>query len=278
MARAYPKTARPFCAPPSDYQGPLYYRVQDNLTWPHPTWNWPDESEKMRRAQPGYLHPLAQGFPLSALVDETGTLRPEWRTPMKYHWRPDKMPYEFCHNYFSERIRDVIEDLAPGRHILLPMDFAAPDGKISRWYLRVFELTWFRGMPPALHPELNQLRTYRYSDGSIGFEKPEWAWSHSPDGHDFHLFGYLNETVVGGLHLFSVNLLDNATVLSAELFERLRALGDNVLHRRDDYIPIGSVPHTPPPGGYQHEEDQPEREELITRWKRLRLTIGKSKT
>jgi hypothetical protein len=271
MARTYPKTARPFCAPPPDYQGPLYYRVQANLVWPHPTWEWPDPSEKRRRAQPGYQHPTARGFPLDALLDADGQLLPEWQRPMKYQWLPEKMPYEFNTNTFSERIRDIIEELAPGRHVFLPMDFTAPDGKVSRWYMRVYDLTHLRGLPPALHPDLSQLRARRYSSGTIDFEKPEWAWCTDPDTSDYHHFGYLNETVVGGLHLFSASLLDNATVLSAELFERLRALGDNVLHRRDDYIPMGSAPHTPPQGGYQPADEQPGRESLMARWKRQLL-------
>jgi len=195
-------------------------------------------------------------------------LLPEWRTPVKYNWLPEKMPYEFGDNVFSERIRDLIEELAPGRHVLLPMDFTAPDGKISRWYRRVFELTWFKDHinPPALHPDLNALRTFVDGGGNVRFDKPAWAWCTSLDISDYHHFGYLNETVVGGLHLFMVSLLDNRTVLSAELFDRLRALGDNVLHRRDDYVPIGSAPHTPPPGGYRYDEEQPEREHLMVRW------------
>ena len=275
MSRSYPKVAIPYCDPPSEYTGPLYYRVQSNLTWPHPTWNWPDASEKKRRAQPGYQHPTSQGFPLSALLDARGQLLPQWQRPQTYQWLPEKMPYEFNTNYFSERIRDIIEELAPARHVFLPMDFTASDGKLSRWYMRAFELTALRGLPPALHPDLNQLQVRRYSSGTIDFEKPEWAWCTSHDISDYHHFGYLNETVVAGLHLLSVSLLDNATVLSAELFERLRALGDNVLHRRDDYIPMGSAPHMPPPKGYQPADAQPEQEPLLERWKRL--FIGKAK-
>ena len=275
MARSYAKVAKPYCDPPANYSGPLYYRVQANATWPHPTWFWLEESEKKRQSEVGYQNPASDHFPLDRLTDKDGVLLTEWRTPQKYHYRPEKMPYEFHSRIISERIRDVIEELAPKRHIFLPLDFTASDGKVSRWYLRIWRLTALSedDLPPALHPDLNELRTHYYTNGKMGFVRPEWAWCSSSDISDFDHFGYLNETVVVGLHLFEVGLLDNRDVLSAELFERLCALGDNVLHRRDDYVPIGSAPYTPPPGGYRVPDNQPKRESLMERW--IRLTIPK---
>jgi hypothetical protein len=264
MARTYPKVATPLFEPPADYDGPLYYRIRSNLTWPHPNWFWREKGDADLYPD---IHSRYRTAPArDEFVSENGVLLPVWQRPQRYHFLPDKMPHEFHDPILSERIHDIIETLAPGRHVFLPLDFIAPEGKTIRWYYRVRHLTAFPASPPpALHTEINGLKSFRYEGGAIGFKKPEWGWSHA----DQHHFGYLNETLVSGLHIFETELLDNDTVLSASLFESLRGIGDQVLHRRDEYWPMGSAPHDPPPGGYRCDNDPSRRTTLVNRWKRL---------
>lgn len=257
MARNYPKVARPYCAPPADYAGKLYYRVQPNRTAIYPTWLKVVEADRDRFEILYNDRNQDRGVLSSGLdLDETGKLLPQWRIPIKYDSLPEKQPYEFNGALMSERVHDVIEQLEPGRHIMIPCDHIAPDGTISRWYHRKSGDSFlYATAPPALHPALNRVEAYKYDNGEIGFHKPAWAWVGEPGGDDdFAHFGYLNESVVGGRHLFNLELLDNQMVLSADLFDRLRALGDNVLDRRDYWIPIGSAPHAEPEGGYQVPE------------------------
>lgn len=260
MARNYPKAARPYCAPPAGYAGKLYYRLQPNLTAMYPNWQKIDAVDRNRGAilddvQNRNRRVLSSGL----VVNETGNLLPEWQVPIKVAYSPEKQPYEFNGIMMTERVHDVVESVEPGRHIFVPHDYVAQDGKIARWYRRMFGETYLLATaPPALHPVLNQLETYWYNLGGIGFLHPDWARVTVPtDDGDFDHFGYLNENVVGGRHLFNLELLDNQMVLSAELFDLLRNLGDNVLDRRDYWIPIGSAPHDEPEGGYEMPKPPP---------------------
>ena len=259
---SYPKRAKIYLDAPPDYDGPVFYRERFNQNAHYRYFPIADPADAARyRTLFGVEEsPVARDVSPDAL-DEEGRLRAEWQIPLKatFPAAPEKCEAELLGSLsgsifmLSERAKDLVESLEPDVHRFIPVDVSAPDGRVLRWFYGMKGPVFFRAEPPpAVHPDLNEMDVIRYTNGSIGFSKPKWYRAEKLPYivDDTIHFGYLNETVVGGRHLFFTNLLDNSMVLSAELFHGLREMGDRMLDRRSFWVAMGSAHHKEPEGGY----------------------------
>lgn len=236
---------------PETYSGPVYYRLSENLHAPsrgRRSFRFDEPQSRIDRL----YHPGNRWMSIKTsgiLLDPDGGLLPEWQVPLKASVAAGKPEREEMligdpAIRVSERVHDAIVSLEPGRHLCLAIDVARPDGRTERQYL--LYLTGQLYDPPALHPACNRLDPMRYADGTVGYHKPEWA---SRGSRDRFRFGYLDPDVVADRHFFSVSHLDNAKVLSPQLFAKLEPFGD-IYPALYDLVPIGVAS----PGDRSHSD------------------------
>ena len=165
------------------------------------------------------------------ICDANGDLHPALREPIKARIRTKaykSWPEITCGQMFlvSPRVRDVIEEFAPGAHYFIAIDVADRQGGSFRTY------AFFCGVMrdyPALALKANNIPyTIDAATGRPDYIAPVWAVNSEQ-------FGYLNASVIGGAPL----LWDMRVMMlfSPELVARL---GD-VLPKHMCFVPMGLV-------------------------------------
>ncbi len=217
---------------PSDYDGPIYYRtridshegfkrgVHEFIKFEQkdvgPALAWADPVQAAHRAAP-------------QLFDEKGELLPKWKRPLKARAAsnaPKNWPEWASGSYtvVSERVREGIEELEPGKHLFIPIDVANKDGSTRRVYA-FYQLRDRTG--PTFAMKANDIEYTLAPTGNPLFKRPQWL--------DSDRFGYLNSQVLRGSALD----FDPRTglVLSGELVDKL---GD-VFPKGVVLVPMGVV-------------------------------------
>jgi hypothetical protein len=213
---------------PADYRGPLYYRTRIvSFDTKKPLWNSLSLDCRVKELGNVPLWAAAERkHPL--LCDANGNLLPELCLPFKAqlrknarkHW-DDMSWHVIC--LMSERVKNVIEELAPGAHFFIRND--VDDRQGGSFPVYVFFCGVSSGNRPAISLEANGI-----------------SWTPSPTGHrpvykipEFlhsSTFGYLNASVMNGAPL----LYDYETHLlfSQELVERLGNVTEGMV-----FVPMG---------------------------------------
>lgn len=213
---------------PEYYHGPLYYRETFDFT-PHRTLYDNLIFDRKINTKLAYVDPVMTARREDkVLCSADGDLLPEWRTPIKarFNTRAAKKFPEFDGGritFVSERVRDVIEDIAPNEHYFIPFDVDSPDGSILRLYAFYCGLIRFghifalaESQNPYNIPGLQHKRKY------------------APSAVESDSFIYLNAIYTAGAHLIHTEI---GLVYSEELVQRL---GD-VLPYSHAFTPMGVV-------------------------------------
>lgn len=210
---------------PDDYRGPLYYRVQ-NLTYYggkkplHALLSYEDRGVRRRLAKVDLSRAAVRRDPV--LCDVNGDLASAWRTPIKARlWATPRKNWEEFDRIVSSRVRDVIEEFAPGIHYFVPVDIDDRQGGF-RAYFFFCGLGWTRDVVAAEASGITDTTTV--GGGRI----PAF-----PDFVSSERFAYLDGSVIDGAPLFYDGRL--SLVFRGELVERL---GD-VLPRNQAFVPMG---------------------------------------
>ena len=211
---------------PDDYRGPLYYRVQ-NLTYYggkkplHALLSYEDRGVRRRLAKVDLSRAALRRDPV--LCDARGDLASAWRTPIKARlWATPRKNWEEFDRIVSSRVRDVIEEFAPGIHYFVPVDIDDRQGGF-RAYFFFCGLGWTREVVAAEASGITETTT-TVGGGRI----PAF-----PDFISSERFAYLDGSVIDGAPLFYDGRL--SLVFCRELVERL---GD-VLPRNQAFVPMG---------------------------------------
>lgn len=218
---------------PAGYDGPIYYRTvtsqagfsfRDKLAF--------DETDPR-------IKELLGGRPFTGerrppeLVDPTGHLLPKWQRPLKGYIRQsvplsfDWIPGGFTRAY----VRDIIEELDPYKHIFLPRDMQWDDGRVERFYTMEWtRIDCFQRLDarPFLDAEKNGLTFRDFPNGRRAYTCPNWTGiclARKASEVDA-TFGYIDVDVIGDLHFAQVELLQNETVISDPLLQRLLQYGN----------------------------------------------------
>src|SRR5262249_5103509 len=137
---------------PDDYRGPLYYRVQ-SLTYYggkkplHALLSYEDRGVRRRLAKVDLSRAALRRDPV--LCDADSDLRAEWRAPIKGQvWAAPRKNWEEFDRIVSSRVRDVIEEFAPGIHYFVPVDIDDRQGGF-RAYFFFCGLGWTRDVVAA---------------------------------------------------------------------------------------------------------------------------------
>ena len=219
---------------PAGYEGPIYYRTvtsQAGFSF----------CDKLRsdEADPREKELLA-GRPFTGerrpaeLVDPEGRLLPKWQRPLKGYIR-QSVPGGFTRAY----VRDIIEELDPGKHIFLPHDMQWDDGRVERFYsMEWTRIDCFQRLDerPFLDAEKNGLAFRDFPNGRRAYTCPNWTGiclARKASEVDA-TFGYIDADVIGDLHFAQVELLQNETVISDPLLQRLLQHGNPF--RKDTFL------------------------------------------
>ena len=217
---------------PPNYRGPLYYRLhvfqwhaakkplQQMITF---------DDRAMGQRLANVSHPRAAWRQAPEICDANGDLLADLRTPVKARLKAGARKWdEYSVGSIilvSPRIRDIIEEMAPGAHYFVPVDVADHAGGSFRVY------AFYCGLAPrrtALALKANGIPYTTSQTGELVFTPPVWAATSDQ-------FGYLEASVVGGAPLLSDDWLN--ALFSQELMERL---GD-VLPKGWAFVPMGLV-------------------------------------
>jgi hypothetical protein len=217
-------------AVPGDYRGPLYYRLRSSGDYAKKPLvhmiTFEDRNAKRKFIQINENLAAMRKDPW--LCDKNGGLLPEWRTPIKSKLMAsaNKSWDEFSTSgnirLVSERIKDVIERLAPGVHYFIPVDIDDRHDATFRVYMFFCGMTRLR---TALAMEANGIAYTLFPDGIPKFTPP--AWLHSNN------FGYLDSSVIDGAPLFYAPEL--GFLFSQELVDRL----GQIMPEGTVFVPMG---------------------------------------
>jgi hypothetical protein len=213
---------------PADYRGPLYYRTHVVSFSVRPLW----ESLSLEKR----VKALAEVEPWRAaerkdprLCDSNGDLLPELRRSFPAYVKKnarktwDEMSWHvFC--LVSERVRNVIEELAPGVHYFVRNDVDDRQGNVIPVYAFICGLS--SGNRPALSLQANGISSIPSTTGHRPvYKRPLWL-----NGDNF---GYLDASVMNGAPL----LYDYETghLFSQELVDRL----GHAVSRDTVFVPMG---------------------------------------
>jgi hypothetical protein len=214
---------------PKDYSGPVYYRLRttgDNPGAPlSQSITFADRARAQKLSRISQLQAAFRKDP--NLCDANGTLLSEWQTPLKGKLKAS------ARNSFeeiswsaipmvSERVREVIEELAPGVHYFIPMDVEDRQGETFRAYGFHCGLT---DRQPALALEAHGIPFTLSGAGDRLYTPPAWLRSTQ--------FGLLDSAVLDG-----ASLRYDATIgllFSAELVRRL----GGVMPKGTVFVPMG---------------------------------------
>lgn len=218
---------------PNDYRGPLYYRVatfsyQGNKKGLHELVSFEDRKAVARLAKVD-IGRAAQRNDV-VLCDANGELLPEWRTPLKAKLKGSagktRNWVEFAATFMSTvspRIKDIIEEFAPGIHYFIPVDVDDGQGGSFRAFFFVCGAGWF-GRATALEASGFTETTTTFA-GEVVPAPPDLIGSER--------FAYLDAAVIGRTPLFYDGEL--SFVFCADLVERL---GD-ILPSGKAFVPMG---------------------------------------
>jgi hypothetical protein len=235
------KTMRTAGAVPPGYDGPVYWRVMEYHLVRGASGEpleFTDSRERRDRLWiDRYKMPGKDIFTAGTVFDASGQILPEWREPIKARWtKPGPVRVEFYPSIYSARVSErvwaVMEALEPGRHHAFPIDILCTDGTIERRYEVFFARDALVG-GREMHPEANDLKPATRPEGLFRYQAPMWL-SEGTGGED--RFGYLDQSVVGGMHWFKGT--DTNQYFSPELFAQLKPLGD-IFPKWDVVLPVG---------------------------------------
>ena len=218
---------------PAGSDGPIYYRiVQSQAGFGYPDkLAFDDTDPRFKELSP--RHQFTGERRPAALVDPAGRLLPKWQQPFKGFIRQsvplsfDWIPGGFTRAY----VRDIIEELDPSKHIFLPHDMQWDDGRIERFYSIVFtRIDCFQRLDerPFLDAEKNGLAFRDFPNGRRAYTCPNWTGiclARKASEVDA-TFGYIDADVIGDLHFAQVELLQNETVISDPLLQRVLQHGN----------------------------------------------------
>jgi uncharacterized protein DUF1629 len=216
-------------AVPGDYRGPLCYRLRssgDSAKKPLVEMiGFADRNAKRKFIQIDQNLAARRMDPW--LCDENGDLLPEWRTPIKAKLlaNANKSWDEFSSggiNLVSERIRDVVERLAPGVHYFIPVDIDDRHGATFRVYMFFCGMT---RLPTVLAMEANGIEYTLFPDGTPRYAPPAWIYSNA--------FGYLDLSAIDGAPLLYSREL--GFLFSQELVDRL----GQIMPEGTVFVPMG---------------------------------------
>lgn len=218
---------------PAGYEGPIYYRTvtsQGGFSFCDKLHS--DEADPREKE-------LLAGRPFTGerrpaeLVDPEGRLLPKWQRPLKGYIR-QSVPLSFDWipgGWTRAYVRDIIEELDPGKHIFLPHDMQWDDGRVERFYsMEWTRIDCFQRLDerPFLDAEKNGLAFRDFPNGRRAYTCPNWTGiclARKASEVDA-TFGYIDADVIGDLHFAQVELLQNETVISDPLLQRLLQHGN----------------------------------------------------
>lgn len=221
---------------PGGYNGKVYYRLVYNHTVvesrrfktkvPADEDRWDDfamDQVKLREA-------IRDGF----FCDADGTPSARYQRPLRLTAQNEEEPDAQFGGLVTSWAYDIIRQMDPSGHIFLPVDVERPSGSVLRLWGHLFADNWLDEPPYLVDPVANNLKPVTYTSGKKGFHKPRWVRS------GYTTFGYLREDAINGRHLFASNMVDNASVISSELFECLNQRVD-AFGRAVTLYPVGSI-------------------------------------
>lgn len=217
---------------PAGYDGPIYYRTVTSSGFSFADKLRSDEADPREKE-------LLAGRPFTGerrpveLVDPAGRLLPKWQQPLKgYIRQSNPLSFDWIPGGWTRAyVRDIIEELDPGKHIFLPHDMQWDDGHVERFYSMEWTKIDFFGRHderPFLDLEKNGLTFVDFDNGPRVYTCPNWTGSFvSRKASDVDAtFGYIDADVIGELHFARVELLQNQTVISDALLQRLLQHGN----------------------------------------------------
>lgn len=217
---------------PAGYDGPIYYRTVTSKGFSFHDKLAVDQTDPR-------IKELLAGRPFTGerrpavLVDPEGRLLPKWQQPIKgYIHQSTPLSFDWIPGGFTRAyVRDIIEELDPGKHIFLPHDMQWDDGHVERFYsMEWTRIDCFQRLDerPFLDAEKNGLTFRDFPNGRRAYTCPNWTGiclARKASEVDA-TFGYIDADVIGDLHFAQVELLQNQIVISDPLLQRLLQHGN----------------------------------------------------